>query len=296
MPKHNFNACLKNDVFTLESDVGDEFPELCNFLQNNQDEITSVTIAHNDLMDKSKVLLLSGIFANILRLTTLKLNDNSISDEAARYIAMLLESNTKLNSVDLSNNNIHDKGAIAIVHALAAQTDIELNLMMNNIGDNAAKTIARIFGGSKHSVGLDMQLCNLTNACGQDLQEALKNNPNFRVNIYLNEMDNDIVKKIDMISRNNAITLADVEQASKPSASTSASAGIFSTGETRKNSIRLTDVENASKPSATAKSESAGIFMETLSLKGRLGAHRKNVENGTEKEKDQVDHTHKRNR
>ena len=101
-------------------------------------------------------------------LKILNLADNNITDEAVKYLAIVLShTNCTLNSLNLADNNITDEGvkhlATAFTHTICILNS--LNLRRNNITDEAVKYLA---------VALSHTNCTLNSLCLSDNQITQK--------------------------------------------------------------------------------------------------------------------------
>ena len=116
------------------------------FLSRNID-LQVIDMSHNNLSSTGAIKICK---TNISKLTTFKINHNSITDEAANDIASFLSHNNKLQILDLSCNSLQEAGCKSVLKALQ---DID-NL-----------------------ISLKISNCHATNEAADEVANVLLNNP-----------------------------------------------------------------------------------------------------------------------
>ena len=125
---------------------------------------------------------------NNCKLNSLNLSGNNITNEGVKHLAeALTNNNCKLNSLDLSGNNITDEGVKHLAEALT-NNNCKLNsldLSSNNITDEGVKHLAEALTHNNCKLNsLDLARNNITAEGVKHLAEALTNN-----NCKLNSLD-----------------------------------------------------------------------------------------------------------
>lgn len=143
------NTLKTNDnvrTLTISNNIIDNrsIYKICDALQNNK-TLESLYIAGNSITFNLPLTLkpdLLKIFIN-LSLKKLDLSNNNIGDKGLYVLATVLKVNKSIIDLNLSNNNINDIGAEAIARALQINKSIGiLNLSNNNIGYIGTSKIA----------------------------------------------------------------------------------------------------------------------------------------------------------
>ncbi|XP_056410587.1 dynein regulatory complex subunit 5 [Hyla sarda] len=96
---------------------------------------------HRSKVDDNKVRILIRSLLDHPSLVELDLSHNQISDRGARAVGKLLNQ-SRLQTLNLCNNNIRPPGAQAIAHALTTNSCLQvLNLRLNHIGDEGGQVL-----------------------------------------------------------------------------------------------------------------------------------------------------------
>ncbi|OCT79585.1 dynein regulatory complex subunit 5 [Xenopus laevis] len=96
---------------------------------------------HKSKLDDDKARIVVRSLLNHPALVHLDMSHNQISDRGARAIAKLLNE-SRLQILNLSNNNVGPHGAKAIAHALARNSILRnLNLRLNHIGNEGGQIL-----------------------------------------------------------------------------------------------------------------------------------------------------------
>ncbi|CAL8086962.1 unnamed protein product [Calicophoron daubneyi] len=122
-----------------------QITQLASFLSINN-TIRQLTIDANEKLDDS---CLAQLIDDSINLTKLQLRYCCLGPAEAKHIAMRLgittSANSKLLSLDLSGNQLGDKGTIYLAEALRTnRTLLTLSLSNNNIGDIGAGALATV--------------------------------------------------------------------------------------------------------------------------------------------------------
>ncbi|KAM4693638.1 dynein regulatory complex subunit 5 [Discoglossus pictus] len=127
-------------------------------------------------VDDGKVRILVRKLLDHPSLIHLDLSHNQISDRGARAIGKLLNQ-SKLQILNLCNNNIRPHGAQAIAHALTTNTTlINLNLRLNHIGDEGGQALCQALQLNKSLVTLHLGSNELSEPTATGLFQVLSQN------------------------------------------------------------------------------------------------------------------------
>ncbi|XP_075893793.1 dynein regulatory complex subunit 5-like [Nelusetta ayraudi] len=145
-------------------------------------------------------------------LKVLDLSHNQIGDRGARALGKLLGS-SKLETLTLYDNSIGDPGAKAIGHALSKNPRLwSLNLALNRVQDDGGEAL--VSGLMKNSLLLHLNLAanELTTRTAVALHEALLCNNSLKaINLSGNNLGVDGVKALEeMLHHNTSITELDI--------------------------------------------------------------------------------------
>eukprot|EP00808_Paulinella_micropora_P009145 g74483.t1 len=112
---------------------------------------------------------------------TLNIGDNNLGDKGAALVAEAIKVNKTLQAVGLSSNNIGDDGAKAIGKALEVNsTLISINLEDNGIGPAGAQHIAKALEVNTTLTSLGLSTNVIGDAGAQAIGEALRVNKNLQ--------------------------------------------------------------------------------------------------------------------
>jgi len=115
------------------------------------------------------------VISGISTLTKLYLNNNKITDRAAKETADGLSQNTQLKELNLSGNNLTSEGCIFICKALQKISTIrKLSLNEINIDEEAADDLATVLSQNKQIKELDFSNNNLQNTGCAVIFKALR--------------------------------------------------------------------------------------------------------------------------
>ncbi|XP_068088763.1 dynein regulatory complex subunit 5 isoform X2 [Hyperolius riggenbachi] len=128
--------------------------------------------------DKARVLIRSLL--GHPSLVHLDLSHNQISDRGARAIGKLLNQ-SQLQTLNLCNNNVRPHGAQAIAHALAKNSTLTtLNLRLNHIGDEGGQALCNALLQNCVLATLHLGSNELSEATATILSQVLTQNPTLR--------------------------------------------------------------------------------------------------------------------
>ena len=142
---------------------------------------------------------IASVLSSISSLKILILKENKIGDEGTMHIANVLQQATsKLEQLDLTHNNIHSRGAIALSTALVFTTVLpEVMLDDNRIGNEGATALMQLCQKNATIFTLRLQNNNITQPGIFAIAEALKTNTSLkRLYLSYNTMDLDSYKAI----------------------------------------------------------------------------------------------------
>ena len=127
----------------------------------------------------SKIEFISNFMQNLNNyLTTLHLERCNLGNHGATAVAAYVKNNIKCKIVSLKGNNIESKGAIKFYDVLVRQNHClaSLDLSDNNIGDEGAVAIAKGFENNKIFTRLNMWRNELTMNCSKQVLYSLGRN------------------------------------------------------------------------------------------------------------------------
>eukprot|EP01104_Vermistella_antarctica_P020132 TRINITY_DN840_c0_g1_i1.p1 TRINITY_DN840_c0_g1~~TRINITY_DN840_c0_g1_i1.p1 ORF type:complete len:1486 (-),score=419.48 TRINITY_DN840_c0_g1_i1:95-4552(-) len=173
--------------------------------------VKHVSLRNNQLGDVGILSFVVSLETGLRNLVTLDLRDNSLGPDAAIAVGELMVTSPRLSQIHLSQNMIDATGAIVIAAALSAKCDMLqlLHIANNTLGPNGASTIAESFQHNSSLTELDIG----GNSIGDDgaiaiLKAVAKNKhlPLYRLDMQLNDLGSGVVKIIDPIFQETAIS------------------------------------------------------------------------------------------
>ncbi|XP_077138053.1 dynein regulatory complex subunit 5 isoform X1 [Ranitomeya variabilis] len=177
---------------------------------------------HRSRVDDGKVRVLIRSLLNHPSLVHLNLSHNQISDRGARAIGKLLNQ-SQLQTLNLCNNDIRPHGAQAIAHALTKNSILQiLDLRLNHIGDEGGQALcnALLQNNSLHTLHIGSN--ELSEPTATVLAQVLSQNSALKsVNISCNHIGLDGGKQLlEGLSENKTLLsfdlrLTDVSQESE---------------------------------------------------------------------------------
>ena len=145
------------------------------------------------------------ILKGVTNISSISVNNNSVSHIAAMEMAVILSHNKKLDKLDLSCNQLQTASAIEIFSRMKHFSDLKIFKIRNNdITDEVAKYIATIFVHNTKLEELDLS-CNCLQTSGTlDLLNGMKNISTLKAfSICNNGITDDVADDIVAVLSNN---------------------------------------------------------------------------------------------
>ena len=121
--------------------------------------------------------VLAAVLETNTTLTNLELSDNNLGPAGAESLATALKTNTALTNLELSGNNLGPAGAESLATALKTNTALtNLNLFCNNLGPAGAESLATALKTNTTLTNLNMSVNNLGPGGAESLATVLKTN------------------------------------------------------------------------------------------------------------------------
>ena len=164
----------------------------------------NVGIDDNAIKQLSKCL-------NWEKITSISLDYNHITDVGAEILSEALKKSLSLVQVSIADNQIGDKGAIALGETLLSNRSVEqagLILGSNQISDKGAKGLSKVLQNntSVQWVVLALDRTQIGDKGAKALADALQNNPSLSMNLYLsnNQIGDEGTKGLGKALQNGA--------------------------------------------------------------------------------------------
>ena len=125
--------------------------ELASFISQNA-ELEELDLCHDKLQADGAAKICKTNISNLIKF---KISHNSITDQAADDIALLISHNTKLEELDLSHNKLQADGAVKICKTTISNL-IKFKISHNNITDQAADDIVSFISHNTKLEVLDL--------------------------------------------------------------------------------------------------------------------------------------------
>ncbi|XP_075454946.1 dynein regulatory complex subunit 5 isoform X2 [Ascaphus truei] len=139
---------------------------------------------HKSRVDDDQVRVLIRSLLDHAALVHLDLSHNQISDRGARAVGKLLN-RSRLQTLNLCNNHVRPHGAQAIAHALTKNTTLTcLNLRLNQIGDEGGLALCHALLQNANLMTLYLGSNELSEPTATVLSQVLSHNTTLR-SIYL---------------------------------------------------------------------------------------------------------------
>ncbi|XP_069811564.1 dynein regulatory complex subunit 5 isoform X1 [Dendropsophus ebraccatus] len=177
---------------------------------------------HRSKVDDDKVRVLIKSLLDHPTLVQLDLSHNQISDRGARAMGKLLNQ-SQLQTLNLCNNNIRPHGAQAIAHSLTKNSRLQvLNLRLNHIGDEGGQALCNALLQNNSLQWLHIGSNELSEPTATLLAQVLSQNTSLKsINISCNPIGLDGGKQLlEGMSQNKTmlefdLRLTDVGQESE---------------------------------------------------------------------------------
>ena len=153
-----------------------------------RDNITleALELSGNHLSDKGIYHLTQVLTMNNSTLRKLYCGSNGITDQGAQYIAQLLKKNRVLTRLDLSFNEISDRGVCRIANALAHfnTTLVQLNLSWNKLkSESSVDALVEMIEHHHAFENLDISKCNLSPTDKAKLRDVARLKKNLKLTV-----------------------------------------------------------------------------------------------------------------
>jgi hypothetical protein len=148
--------------------------------------LETLELSGNHLSDKGIYHLAQVLMLNTSILQKLYCGSNGIKDEGAQYIAQLLKKNRTLTRLDLSFNEIGDRGVRRIATALAHYntTLVQLNLSWNkSIGESSVESFTEMIEHHHAFEIIDIANCSLSTADKMKLRDLTRLKKNLKLTV-----------------------------------------------------------------------------------------------------------------
>ena len=162
-------------------------------------------IKHIDLFGNNSILLWNVYCAIFGQQNLTKLNWSSLGSVNIEEVINVMENNTTVKSLDLSDNHFNDDDAKKIVHGFCKNNTLqELDLSQNRITANGAKSISKCIECNKILKEIDVSK-NKISKCGlTEIAVALKRNKTLQsLNVSFNNISDDGAVAISECLKNN---------------------------------------------------------------------------------------------
>lgn len=144
---------------------------------------------HQSKVEDEKCRLLVKSLLDHPSLRELDLSYNIIGDRGARAIGKLLN-RSKLETLNICNNNIRGPGSKALAHALSKNsTLLSLNLRLNRLGDEGGQAIGQALLNNSTLLHLDLGGNEMSEPSANALSKVLAHNNTLRsINLSCNRL------------------------------------------------------------------------------------------------------------
>ncbi|KAG9465554.1 hypothetical protein GDO78_018099 [Eleutherodactylus coqui] len=171
----------------------------CMLLGNALKTLKSLKVfrLHRSKVDDDKVRVLIRSLLDRPSFVHLDLSHNQISDRGARAVGKLLNQ-SQLQVLNLCNNNVRPHGAQAIAHALTKNSTLQiLNLRLNHIGDEGGQALCNALQQNTSLQKIHIGSNELSEPTATVLAQVLSQNTSLRsVNISCNRIGLDGGKQL----------------------------------------------------------------------------------------------------
>lgn len=148
--------------------------------------LEALELSGNSLSDKGVYHLTQVLMTNNSTLRKLYFGSNGITDQGAQYIAQLLKKNRVLTRLDLSFNEISDRGVCRIANALAHfnTTLVQLNLSWNKLlGESSVDALIEMIEHHHAFENIDISKCSLSLADKAKLRDVARLKKNLKLTV-----------------------------------------------------------------------------------------------------------------
>ena len=152
--------------------------KLLDDLASNAPHLTVLDVENRQLLDLEMLKIFEALATNST-VTELKLAHNS-SDEAVGELAEVLKTNRSITRVDISSNDIHDKGISALGEMLKANSTLRELDHANNFCRGETRDLAAGLAANRGLTKLNLNVSQIDDAGARALQVALEQNKTLR--------------------------------------------------------------------------------------------------------------------
>ncbi|CAF4087126.1 unnamed protein product [Rotaria sordida] len=151
---------------------------------NNNATLEDLYLTDNRLCDKGVRNLITILSLNSSTLSLLDLQDTSITDEGATYVAEMLKTNTRLCRLLLGDNEISDRGVEQLSEALSYHNNtlISLNLTNNKlISELGIDSLVKMLKHNQTLIYLYIEECDLSEKEKDKLRQTARIKKGFKL-------------------------------------------------------------------------------------------------------------------
>jgi len=153
---------------------------------NNNATLEDLYLTDNRLCVKGVRSLMTILSLNNSTLSLLDLQDTSITDEGAMYVAEMLKTNTRLCRLLLGNNEISNRGVERLSEALSYHNNtlISLNLTNNKlISELGIESLIKILKHNQTLIYLYIEECDLSEKGKDKLRQIARTKKGFKLEV-----------------------------------------------------------------------------------------------------------------
>ena len=183
--------------------IDDEAAEYIATVLCNCSELVELNLCHNNLRNMSAFDCLL-----VPNLTKIDFSNNNIDEQTANDLATFLSQCTKLEELDLGNNNLQTTGGIELFKNLSCFNLKKVNISSNCLTQNAAYHIAKSLSKNNKLQEIDLSCNTLQNAGIIKILASIKILNLTKLNISNNDIDGiETLLRRDVIRATKLITL-----------------------------------------------------------------------------------------
>ena len=185
--------------------TGEAAENLASVIKSNCN-LERLHLANNELRI-SLILILQALKENS-KLQLLDLNDNNMTEQAAEDLASVIKNNSDLEQIGLANNDLKTS-SVLILRALKENSKLKaLDLNGNNMTGEAAEDLASVIKNNYHLEQLHLANNDLRTSSILILQAIKENSKLKALNLNGNKMTGEVTEDLASVIKNNS----DLEQ------------------------------------------------------------------------------------